>query len=143
MKDRIGENRCDLESVLFFHLECPDYVKKFDEPVEKSYLKRQIFNFLLLPYINTRVFKNRLQKSGNVATNDLGRRDSIIPYSEEMGPDKQYDLERRVLDNEKLANHFFGKQEEINFEERIEEVKEEAAEGGDAGGDAEEAGDEE
>lgn len=36
-------NRCVLDSVLWFHLECPRAVNKFDNPIE---FKRKIRDFL-------------------------------------------------------------------------------------------------
>ena len=42
MKDKVMTNRCVLDSVLWFHLECPKEVAKFDDPVE---FKRKWRNF--------------------------------------------------------------------------------------------------
>ena len=46
-----------------YHIECPDYVKKFDNPKTSHYLKRQLFNMLILNrncaknlYITSRCF---------------------------------------------------------------------------------------
>jgi len=44
-----------LEYSWYFHVECPDYIKKYDDPVEgKKYLKQQLYNMLSLPYYNFR-----------------------------------------------------------------------------------------
>ena len=43
MKDKVLTNRCKLDSVLWFHLECPVAVAKFDDPV---HFKRKWRNFL-------------------------------------------------------------------------------------------------
>lgn len=42
LKDKVMTNRCVLDSVLWFHLECPKEVAKFDDPVE---FKRKWRNF--------------------------------------------------------------------------------------------------
>ena len=34
LKDKVLTNRCVLDSVLWFHLECPRAASKFDDPVE-------------------------------------------------------------------------------------------------------------
>ena len=34
LKDRVFANRCKLDSILWFHLECPKSKDKFDDPVE-------------------------------------------------------------------------------------------------------------
>ena len=42
LKDKVLNNRCRLDSVLWFHLECPLDVAKFDDPI---HLKRKWRNF--------------------------------------------------------------------------------------------------
>jgi len=42
MKDRVLTNRCVLDSILWFHLECPKAASKFDDPVE---FKRKFRNW--------------------------------------------------------------------------------------------------
>lgn len=42
MKDRVLNNKCVLDSILWFHLECPKYVAKYDDPNE---FKRKFRNF--------------------------------------------------------------------------------------------------
>ena len=34
LRDRVFNNRCNLDSILWFHLECPKSVSKFDNPIE-------------------------------------------------------------------------------------------------------------
>jgi len=127
LKDRVGGNKCDLESVLWFHLECPDYVKKFDEPMDKSYLKRQIFNLLLLPYINTRVLSERNNKQIKVNDKDLRRKGDTIEYPEELKI-KETPLRSTILKNKRLSNKFFEGYEEFDVESRF--AKPESQEGG-------------
>ena len=33
MRDRVFNNRCVMDSILWFHLECPKAAAKFDDPV--------------------------------------------------------------------------------------------------------------
>ena len=42
MRDKVLTNRCVLDSILWFHLECPKAVAKFDDPVE---FKRKFRDF--------------------------------------------------------------------------------------------------
>ena len=42
LKDKITVNRCVLDSVLWFHTECPKAAGEFDDPVE---FKRKFRNF--------------------------------------------------------------------------------------------------
>ena len=42
MKDKVFTNRCVMDSLLWFHLECPKASAKFDDPVE---FKRKWRNF--------------------------------------------------------------------------------------------------
>ena len=42
MKDKVFTNRCVMDSLLWFHLECPKASQKFDDPVE---FKRKFRNF--------------------------------------------------------------------------------------------------
>ncbi len=42
MKDKVTTNRCVMDSLLWFHLECPHAAAKFNDPVE---FKRKFRNF--------------------------------------------------------------------------------------------------
>ena len=42
MRDRVLTNRCVMDSILWFHLECPKSVAKFDDPLE---FKRKFRDF--------------------------------------------------------------------------------------------------
>ena len=42
LKDNVMVNKCVLDSVLWFHLECPKHVAKYDDPLE---FKRKFRNF--------------------------------------------------------------------------------------------------
>lgn len=43
LRDKVLNNRCNMDSILWFHLECPKHVSKFDEPLE---FKRKVANYL-------------------------------------------------------------------------------------------------
>ena len=43
LKDKVFVNRCVLDSVLWFHLECPRAASKFDDPVEFKRKYRDFF----------------------------------------------------------------------------------------------------
>ena len=42
-RDNVTSNRCNLDSVLWFHLECPRSVSQFDDPLQ---FKRKVRDFL-------------------------------------------------------------------------------------------------
>ena len=42
LKDKVTTNRCVMDSILWFHLECPKAASKFDDPIE---FKRKFRNF--------------------------------------------------------------------------------------------------
>ena len=43
LKDRVFAERCSIESILWFHMECPKAVAKFDDPIEFKRKWRQFF----------------------------------------------------------------------------------------------------
>ena len=43
LRDKVMNNRCNMDSILWFHLECPKHVSRFDNPVE---FKRKVANYL-------------------------------------------------------------------------------------------------
>lgn len=43
LRDNVLTNRCVMDSILWFHLECPKDVSKFDDPIE---FKRKFRDFL-------------------------------------------------------------------------------------------------
>lgn len=72
LKDRVEKNQCDLEHVLYFHTECPDYAKKYDDPVEgKAFLRKQMFHLLNYPYQS---FKNAVEPKLSVASIEKAER---------------------------------------------------------------------
>ena len=79
---------CHLERVILYHVECPDYVKKFDNPNTAHYLKRQMFNMLLLPYMNARMVQIYKQKNQSIPS-DIMKKDSYVPYPEEVRVERE------------------------------------------------------
>ena len=57
LKDKVFVNRCVLDSVLWFHLECPRAASKFDDPVE---FKRKFRDFFAA---NKSLLENNTQKT--------------------------------------------------------------------------------
>ena len=45
MKDRVFTNRCVMDSLLWFHLECPKAASKFDDPIEFKKKWRNFFAY--------------------------------------------------------------------------------------------------
>ncbi len=43
LRDNVLSNRCNLDSILWFHLECPKQVEKFDDPIEFKRKWRDFF----------------------------------------------------------------------------------------------------
>ena len=43
MQDRVMTNKCNMDSILWFHLECPKGAAKFDDPL---HLKRKLRELL-------------------------------------------------------------------------------------------------
>ena len=43
MKDRVFTNKCVLDSVLWFHLECPSWAEKYDDPAQFRAKVRDFF----------------------------------------------------------------------------------------------------
>lgn len=43
LKDRVLTNKCIMDSILWFHLECPKAASRFDDPIE---FRRKMGNFL-------------------------------------------------------------------------------------------------
>jgi hypothetical protein len=72
LKDQTNTNQCNLEQVLFFHVECPDYLKKYDDPVEgPAFLKRQMYNLLAFPYFNHKHEEKKKEVEKRSSKNEL------------------------------------------------------------------------
>ena len=62
LKDKVPNLNCNLEYAWYFHVECPDYIKKYEE-LGSKYLKQQMYNMLSLPYFEFR--KNLAENKPN------------------------------------------------------------------------------
>ena len=105
LKDRVEAPKCNLEYAWYFHVECPDYIKKYDHPVEgKKYLKQQLYNMLALPYYN---YKQK--ETNSVSAEDtmptLKSANSKIQYSE-LNAKKNMTNSFNLLLDSQLKNDF-------------------------------------
>ena len=100
MKDRITNPVCDLQGVLYFHIECPAYVEKFDGPDARAYIKRQMFSMLMLPYMHSKItstYMNFLQMN---TVEDKFAKFKHIKYPEEI--DTTFNFEKTDVNNPDL-----------------------------------------
>lgn len=97
-----------MELVLFYHLECPDYMKKFDDPKNKNYLRRQLFNFLVTPYVHLKMIEKKLREKPVPNLNSL-KRNKYIPYPEELSTTtKSFDASLLEEDQDYLKSYSEG-----------------------------------
>ncbi len=124
MKDKIQDNVCSLEHVLWYHLECPDYAKKWDEPQGQAWIKRQIFNLLTVPYMNMRFSEMNLKKHKKLIVSDYSKKKEFIEYPEELKDATKPDglVYRDIIDNKELRDKFF---EGVTYEKDPVESKDE------------------
>ena len=84
MRDRVLTNRCVMDSILWFHLECPKAAAKFDDPIE---FKRKFRDF----FADTRSAAENI-----TAVSDEGRRIrdeyNHVSYPEDVREHKEYRL---------------------------------------------------
>ncbi len=108
LKDRVPMNTCNLEEVLWFHVECPDYIKKFDDPKYAKWLKRQMYNILTVPYMSMRLTELQV-KNKHHTVDDLNKKNKYIEYPEEIIPIKNTidDKLKDIYGNEELRSKFF------------------------------------
>ena len=82
MRDRVLTNRCVMDSILWFHLECPKAAAKFDDPLE---FKRKFRDF----FADTRTAAENI-----TSTNEAGRRISAeyahVAYPEDIREHKEF-----------------------------------------------------
>ena len=91
MKDRISNPVCDLHGVIFFHIECPSYLKRFDAPDAKEYIKRQLFSILMLPYIHTKMTSTQMNFLNWNMVDDKFANFKHIKYPEEIDTKFSYE----------------------------------------------------
>jgi hypothetical protein len=102
---------CNLEGVLYYHLECPDYLRKFDDPQYQTYLRRQIFNIMAYPYYTFRTMEYK-QKLAGKPIRDISLKDKYIEYPEEINPVPLSGVDK-LLGNQNLRSKFL---EGVEFE---------------------------
>jgi len=108
LKDKVPINSCNLEHVLWYHLECPDYLKKFDDPKHEKYLKRQMFNILNVPYMTMRM-REMNEKKNKKTVYDYERKDKYIEYPEEIKPMQKTPTQKLedLLKDKNMREKFF------------------------------------
>jgi hypothetical protein len=108
LKDRIPLSTCDLEDVMWFHVECPDYLKKFDDPKYAKWIKRQMYNILTVPYMSMRLTELQV-KNKQQEIIDLTKKNKFIEYPEEIVPvDSSFDDKvTNIFNNQELRSKFF------------------------------------
>lgn len=100
MKDRLTNPICDLQGVIFFHIECPSYLEKFDGPEARSYIKRQMFSMLMLPYLQSKITSSHLNFMMMNRVEDKFAKFKHIKYPEEI--DTQFNYEKSDVSNPDL-----------------------------------------
>ncbi len=89
MRDRVFNNRCVMDSILWFHLECPKAAAKFDDPVE---FKRK--------------FRDFFAETRTAAENVTGQTEEVrrireeyyhVAYPEDVRERKEYRLFRETF----------------------------------------------
>ena len=76
MKDNVIANKCVMDSILWFHLECPKSAAKFDDRVE---LKRKFRDFLAL----TKTQAEDVMKQSD-ASKRMQQQYAHVPYPEDV-----------------------------------------------------------
>jgi hypothetical protein len=102
------------EEVLWFHVECPDYIKKFDDPKYAKWLKRQMYHILTVPYM-TMLLTELNVKNKQKEIIDLTKKNKYIEYPEEIVPieDSVDNKIENIFKNEELRSKFF---KGVNYE---------------------------
>jgi hypothetical protein len=100
MKDRLTNPICDLQGVVYFHIECPSYIEKFDGPDAKSYIKRQVFSMLMLPYIQSKITASHMDFLRINMVHNKFANFKHIKYPEEL--DSQFNYEKTDVNNPDL-----------------------------------------
>lgn len=107
LKDRTINQTCSLQGVMDFHLECPDYLKKFDDPKEAAYVKRQMYNLLVLPYMQHRMFEyEENQKMKEVR--EINAKNKFVEYPEEIKEVKPNNWDHLQRNQEFLDRFYQG-----------------------------------
>ena len=86
LNDKVANNICNLDSVLWFHLECPKWVQKYDHPIE---FKRKFKEFFDYQYFQKQAVKHK----GSVQYSDEGIHApaGYIPHPEDVRKHEAFD----------------------------------------------------
>ncbi len=96
-----------MELVMFYHLECPDYVKKFDQEKNKGYLRKQVYNMLVTPYIKMKMIEKKISESSPPVNKNTLKQNKYLPYPEEINvSDRNYEMD--ILNDEYLKSFVDG-----------------------------------
>lgn len=120
LKDKTVYNVCNLQGVLYYHLECPDYLKKFDDPKNKNYLRRSIFSLLVMPYMNLKLIELQMKNSKR-KVEDFEKKNKFIEYPEELKT-QPLSMKDLVLMNKSATDKFI---ENVEFEADPADAEEE------------------
>ena len=96
-----------MELVMFYHLECPDYVKKFDQEKNKGYLKRQVYNMLVTPYVKMKMIEKKISEKAPPANRSALNQNKYLPYPEEINASNR-NYEMNILNDEYLKSYVDG-----------------------------------
>ena len=90
LKDKVFVNRCVLDSVLWFHLECPRAASKFDDPIEFKRKFRDFFahnkSILEATSYKTASYKRMNEKFGyqTAYPEDLQESKRVVKFADEF-----------------------------------------------------------
>ena len=82
LRDKVLTNRCNMDSILWFHLECPKAVAKFDDPIE---FKRKFRDF----FASTRTAAENITSTDETRAKIAAEYD-IMAYPEDIREHKEY-----------------------------------------------------
>ena len=115
MRDNVLTNRCVLDSVLWFHLECPKAVAKFDDPIE---FKRKFRDFLAEQRTAVENIRNHTEENRRIK-----QEFSHIKYPEDLKEHKELRQYKEVFKQympERELNEDFETEELTEFDQEID-----------------------
>ena len=83
LKDKVMHNRCRLENILWFHLECPKYAEKFDHP--------GIFKKKFKDYFEESITKDLIHHYSTPSSQRFQKEFNHFLYPEDVKARKQFD----------------------------------------------------
>lgn len=81
LRDKVFNSRCNMDSILWFHLECPKHVSKFDDPIE---FKRKFRDFFARTRTDLHIVTN-----GTDADKRIKEEYDFVPYPEDVKEHKE------------------------------------------------------